>query len=276
MRRSIESAYRLLVLTAPCRSQSVRPRHYRVGLQTDEPALGAAPVHVAPSSVIEMRSTGQVGDAMLSYMLSPWPGARVSAMAQLPPIDRSYGSLLRLMIMEINKQSEWGVATGTDLLEGSGNSWTLAESLAVHAASVGAFLDTLKSRRIALERAFPERGEILRYLVGVTYDFSEIMEIRNGLVHIDERLEERWQQLAAEDASTLAVRLARDLNDREVDRMFNLDERAMKIAFRKRDGAGYATVDVRELVAALRDIQDQTALLFMWFIAGAPSPDRTE
>ena len=167
------------------------------------------------------------------------------------------------MLHEVNKQAEWGVHVGQRILDGtSGNLWADLQLFASHAGSVGAFLDTLDARRSAIARSFPDRSPLLRSLTRTAFDFGPVLAIRNGIAHVDERIEERWQMIASvtEDPPELLVRAEGRLDDGR-DRMLNWDSGRRVIAFRKRprEGEGFAEVEVQELVDVLEALRIESS-----------------
>lgn len=185
------------------------------------------------------------------------------------------GGWLVLMLGEVNKQSEWGVNVGERILNGStGNVWADLQLLASHAGSVGAFLDTLGSRSGAVARSFPDRAELLRELTNSAYNFAPVLAVRNGIAHIDERLEERWQQVAnasLNEPPQLLVRAVGSLDDGR-DRMLNWDPTRRVVAFRRRprQAEGYDEVDIAALVATLKELQVQSSRAYLWVLFGMP------
>lgn len=189
------------------------------------------------------------------------------------PVPHS-GAWFALMLFELNKQTEWAVAVGRRILDGgSENVWTDLQTFASHAGSVGAFLDTLKSRNRALDTAYPDRAEMVRGITGTTYDFGPMVRIRNGLAHIDERIEERWLEVASDDADApqLLARAVGNLDDGR-DRMLNWHEQDFVLSFRRRPNelAGYDSVGLREIFPALEYLQEQSARASLWVLFGMP------
>lgn len=196
-------------------------------------------------------------------------------MTDTPTHAPHLGRWLMLMAMELNKQAEWGVSVGQDILANNGNVWPQLQLFAGHAASVGAFVEMLqrRSRDTGLNTAFPDRGATLRHYLSITYDFAEVKGVRDGMVHIDERLETRWLQLADHDgdAPELLARAEGELDDGR-DRMLNWNSTTYTAAFLRADGVGHHFLDVAEVVAVLEDARIQSSRFVMWLVAGAPMP----
>ncbi len=86
------------------------------------------------------------------------------------------GAWFKVMLLEVIKQAEWGHEVGQKLLAHEGNIWTDLQLLSSHAGSAAAFIDTLGSRKAALEKAFPGRGQTLRDVCDTSYDFAAVLE----------------------------------------------------------------------------------------------------
>lgn len=103
--------------------------------------------------------------------------------------------LLRALLFELSIQAYSAHKAGQRLLEGSDEPWEDIQLLVSHSATVGAFLWPLPSRNKRLGRnkrlieAFPKRGEVLREIVNVSEEMKTLKDLRDAMVHVDERLE---------------------------------------------------------------------------------------
>lgn len=97
--------------------------------------------------------------------------------------------LLRAMLFEVSAQARSAHQAGERLLEGSQEPWADIQLLISHSATVGAFLWPLPSRHRRLSQAFPKRGEVLRKIVHVSEELKTLKDLRDAMIHIDERLE---------------------------------------------------------------------------------------
>ncbi|MHA7199764.1 hypothetical protein [Arthrobacter alkaliphilus] len=97
--------------------------------------------------------------------------------------------LLRTLLYELHAQAYSARNAGQRLLEGPEWPWDDVQLLISHSATVGTFLWPLPSRNRRLREAFPARGEVLRRIVNVSTDLSPIKNLRDAMVHIDEKLE---------------------------------------------------------------------------------------
>lgn len=175
------------------------------------------------------------------------------------------GAWFEVMLLEVIKQAEWGHEVGQKLLAHEGNIWTDLQLLSSHAGSTAAFIDTLGSRKTALEKAFPGRGQTLRDVCDTSYDFTAVIELRNAIAHVDERLEQRWQQLAREDspAPELTPRSSGPENpDRES--IVHIDENLMIVSVLRMDGSGRRHINVAELTGELLKIQLTATQTWIW------------
>jgi len=174
------------------------------------------------------------------------------------------GAWFKVMLLEVIKQAEWGHEVGQKLLAHEGNIWTDLQLLSSHAGSAAAFIDTLGSRKAALEKAFPGRGQTLRDVCDTSYDFAAVLELRNAIAHIDERFEQRWQQLAREDspAPVLTPRSS-GLEDPDRESIVHIDENLMVVSVLRMDGSGRLRIDVAELTAELHQIQIAASHVWM-------------
>lgn len=184
------------------------------------------------------------------------------------------GGWLRLMLWELNKQAEFGVHTGVKILNDEGNVWAELQLLMSQAGSVASFVDTLATRKPTskIARAFPERSETLRLFAGSTYDFDSVLKVRNGMAHIDERIEELWLAIDAtedEPEPEIHARTVGSLSDGR-ERIINWDQETYTVAFRSRSAAPtYTEVDMRELTEELRRIQVASSQAWAWLTFGS-------
>lgn len=170
----------------------------------------------------------------------------------------------RLMLFELGKQSEWGASVGKQIVAGTGNVWTQLHLFAIHAGTVGAFVQTFKSRRNELKRLFPDRSEAIRQVTRTLYDFSEVIEFRHAMSHLDERIEYRWHQLARddEDPPQLLVRAEGDLSDGR-ERLLNWSSSSKVASFLRRDGTGWHDIDIAEVTREIEAVQQLSTHEYM-------------
>jgi len=115
--------------------------------------------------------------------------------------------LLEAMVHEVEFTARAAVRAARALLEPGRETgfWDLAETFLHFGALTASFFWPSDQRRKPLKIAFPNRGRDLRGLFGLDdgSPFGDLRRIRDGAVHLDERLEEWWLE---QDMPGLAIR----------------------------------------------------------------------
>jgi len=190
--------------------------------------------------------------------------------SQLAPF---FDQALLLMIVELEYQVEWAAEFGHALLTDLADPWSTLQSFAMRTALVGTFVKELTTRSKKLAAGFPDRGEMLRKFFGINYDFTAAKAVRDGMVHIDERIEERWLALAQhpDGRPALLLRTEGALGD-STHTMINWDPEGRKLATARKVGEGYHELDVAEAVDALERAAKELAAFRAWMEGTGPAP----
>ena len=98
--------------------------------------------------------------------------------------------LLRTLLYELSVQALSARDAGQRLLGKPAVPWDDIQLLISHSAAVGTFLWPLRTRNRRLREAFPARGEVLRKITDVGIDLTPIKNLRDSMVHIDEKFEQ--------------------------------------------------------------------------------------
>lgn len=161
-------------------------------------------------------------------------------------------AFFNVTIFELGKHAGWGATVGRRLLNGESDVWSDLHLFAVHAGTVGAFIQALRGRRRDLDRLFPGRADSVREVAGSDFDFGDVIGFRNGMSHIDERIERRWHQLASAEADPpdLHVRIVGALDDGR-ERLLNWKGETGVASFRTEDGVGWFHVDIEDVTVEL-------------------------
>jgi hypothetical protein len=190
--------------------------------------------------------------------------------SQLAPY---FDQALLMMIVELEVQVEWAAEFGHALLTDLADPWSTPQSFAMRTALVGTFVKELTTRSKKLATGFPDRGEMLRKFFGINYDFSSAKAVRDGMVHIDERIEERWLALARDPdrPPALLLRTVGTVGE-SIHTMINWDPERRKLATAWKVGEGYDELDVAEAVDALERAAKELAAFRAWMEGRGPAP----
>lgn len=179
-------------------------------------------------------------------------------------------AFFNVTIFELGKHAGWGATVGRRLLNGEGEVWSDLHLFAVHAGTVGAFIQALRGRRKDLDRLFPGRADAVREVAGSEFNFDDVIGFRNGMSHIDERIERRWHQLATTNAEPpkLIVRAVGPLDDGR-ERLLNWMGETGVASFRSENGSGWYHVDIEEVTVELERMQPLLTNSYMTRVLGS-------
>ena len=116
--------------------------------------------------------------------------------------------LLRMMLYELGTEAGWAIVAGNRALEAAESKdhqlfWREIQILLSLAGSASRFIwpDTQRKRQRAL---FPRRGADIQLLMDVTDDnFVALRDLRNDVIHMDERFETQWTNNPGKGANRL-------------------------------------------------------------------------
>jgi hypothetical protein len=105
----------------------------------------------------------------------------------------SPAQMLSIMLYTLGSQAVMAKSAAEKFLAGGPAQKDNAQIMVTTAGTVAAFIWPLPSRRKPLALAFPRRGQDLQDLLGLNDNrLSALKGLRDGMIHLDERIEESW------------------------------------------------------------------------------------
>ena len=183
--------------------------------------------------------------------MSPWVALHnVQALLHIAKEVEFHADVAIHAANRVISSSEWSV------------DWGSLYALGTHAGCAGAFLETSPSRGKTLTSAFPGRAEALSALTAIDEDLTGIKQIRDAMIHADERLEAEWLRLEGLGESRERIQM-RAVGPLPADgrALINWDPASRQLSARAAAGKAitlaveYNSVDVVELRDRLRNVE---------------------
>jgi len=105
----------------------------------------------------------------------------------------SPADMLQLMLFTLGSQAVVARKAAQAFLAGGSDQQANAQVMVTAAGTAAAFIWPLPSRRKNLAEAFPRRGQDIQDLLGLSDNqLTALKGLRDGMIHLDERIEESW------------------------------------------------------------------------------------